>query len=262
MPTLLITNDDGIDSPFLKPMVEQLSALGAVRVAVPAGEQSWKSKAITRHGRLTVQAREELGVPTFAVQGTPADCVNLGLHHLFDGRPDWVISGINIGHNVGAGLVINSGTVGAALEGALCGAPAVAFSTFVTRELYQGWITQRRFEGAQGPEILASTTRRMAGMLRTLLACGLPPGAMLLNINFPGIVDAHTPVRWAPLQDHRYGSLFAREGDGFVHRFAGLLQVQPGGSSDLDVVRGGAISVTALSLAGLSLPPPAEGFEL
>jgi 5'-nucleotidase len=257
MPTLLIVNDDGVQSPMLPPMVEKLSALGRVRLAVPLEEQSWKSKAMTRFGRISVERRTEFGVEACAVGGTPSDCVNLAVHLLFADPPDWVVSGINIGTNTGLGFAINSGTVGAALEGALQGLPAVAFSTLVPPELFRQWGTEKRLTGALAQRLIDSTTTRMAAMMARLLETGLPPGAMMLNVNFPGVVGAETPVRWVPLQNNRYGPVFKPEGEDYVHGLALGFQVLDEGPSDREVVQQGEISVTALSLAGLSVPPPA-----
>jgi 5'-nucleotidase len=262
MLTFLLTNDDGADSPFLPPVIACLSALGRVRVVVPDAEQSWKAKAMTRYGRLTAQRRPELGAEAFSVSGTPSDCVNLGVFQLFDGPPDWVLSGVNLGFNAGASFVINSGTVGGALEGALCGLPAAAFSTYVPPRLFQPWATERRFEGPEAEAILASTSARTAELAGRLVRRGLPAGAMLVNVNFPGAVTPQTPVRWVPLQDNRYGSLFVREGDAFVHRFNGQVRTVPGSASpsDREVVQAGEISATALSLAGLTVHVP-EGYD-
>jgi 5'-nucleotidase len=262
MPTFLVTNDDGLDSPFLPRLVAGLSALGRVRVVVPAGEQSWKAKAMTRYGRVTTRPVPELGPEAFAVEGTPSDCVNLGIFHLFDSPPDWVISGINLGFNAGSSFVINSGTVGGALEGALCGIPAAAFSTYIPPALFRIWSTERRLEGAEAERILESTSIRTAGLVQDLVRRGLPEGAMLVNVNFPGAVAADAPVRWVPLQDNRYGSLFVREGDGYVHRFDGRLHPTPGSPSpsDREVVMGGEIAATALHLAGLNVPLP-DGYQ-
>jgi broad specificity polyphosphatase/5'/3'-nucleotidase SurE len=94
----------------------------------------------------------------------------------------------------------------------------------------------------------------MAGMMETLLSRGMPDGAMVLNINFPLNLTAQTAVRWVPLQHHGYGSLFVREEDGFVHRFAGKLENWHEGPNDRDTLMAGEISVTAISLAGLSIP--------
>jgi len=261
MPTFLITNDDGVESPFLPAMVAALRRVGEVRVCVPAEEQSWKAKAVTRWGRIAARPLERFGAPAFAVTGTPSDCVNLALHHLFPSPLDWVVSGINIGWNAGAAFAVNSGTIGAALEGALCGVPAAAFSTFMEPALYNEWSATRRLESPQAAAVIASTSDRMAAMMAGLAATGLPPGALALNVNFPGAVTARTPVRWAPLEDNRYGSLFVREGDGFVHRFQHNLRTVGTDVSDRDVVQGGEISATLLSLSGWSLPRPA-GFDL
>ena len=256
MPTFLIVNDDGVDSPMLRPMVQALGELGDVCVAVPSQEQSWRGKAMTRFGHVEVAERKEFGVPTFAIGGTPSDCVNLALHHLFPTRPDWVISGINIGSNTGLAFALNSGTIGAAIEGALLGLPSLAFSTLLTPEMFKHWLRERVLPGAMGAEILASNSARMAAMVKTLLATGLPPGAQLLNVNFPGVVTLETPVRWVPMQDNRYGSLFKRKGEVFVHGHGEGLRVIPGPTSDRDVVGAGEISVTALSMNGLSLSAP------
>ena len=256
MPNFLIVNDDGADSPMLRPMVQALGALGDVTLAVPSQEQSWRGKAMTRYGHIQVAERQEFGVPAFAVDGTPSDCVNLAVHHLFPRRPDWVISGINIGSNTGLAFALNSGTIGGAVEGALQGLPALAFSTLLSPEMFTHWVRERHIPG--GEDILSSNTARMAAMVEALLGTGMPRGAQVLNVNFPGAVTPDTPVQWAPLQDNRYGSLFRRKGEGFVHGHGDGLRVLPGPLSDRDVVAAGGISVTALSLAGWSLPAPAE----
>jgi 5'-nucleotidase len=261
MPIFLISNDDGAQSPFLPRMVEALRPLGEVRVCVPAEEQSWKAKAMSRWGRIHAEPLRHLGADAFAVTGTPSDCVNLAVHRLFPEPPDWVISGINIGWNVGSAFAINSGTIGAAIEGGLCGVPSVAFSSYVPPEVFQQWAAERRLTGSTADAILDSTAARMGEMMAGLAGTGLPPGALLLNVNFPGAVTRATPVRWVPLQDNRYGSLFVPDGDGYVHRFQHNLRAVLDGPNDRDVVHGGEISATLLSLAGLSLPPPA-GFRL
>jgi len=256
MPTFLITNDDGADSPFIPRMGDQLRKLGTVRVCVPAEEQSWKAKAMSRWGRIHAKPLAHMGVEAFAVTGTPSDCVNVALHHLFPEQIDWVISGINIGWNVGAAFAVNSGTIGAAMEGALCGRPAAAFSTFMPVELFQQWSTERRLTSHGAEQVLESTTARMGAMMRNLCATGLPPGAMVLNVNFPGVDTPKARLRWVPLEDNRYASLFVEDGDGFIHRFQHNLHPVTPGPSDRDVVAAGDISATLLSLAGLSMPAP------
>ncbi len=252
MTKLLIVNDDGADSPLLRPLVAQLARVGDVCVSVPLHENSWKAKAVTRYGKVRVQALTDMGAPAFAVDGTPSDCTNLGIHHLFGEPPDWVVSGINIGVNAGMCFVINSGTVGAALEAAITGLPAVAFSVYLEPSLYQQWVAHRELAGTVAEEMIAATSQRAARMMGKLIERGMPPEAMILNVNFPRQLKPDTPARWVPILDNRYGSLFKREGDAFVHAYRGeSWHDEPYG--DRTVLEDGEISVTPMSLRGLSV---------
>lgn len=251
-PTFLLVNDDGVNSPMLQPTVARLRELGTVRVAVPAEEQSWKGKAISRFGKLKVEPRVEFGVDAFAVHGTPADCVNLGVHQLFADPPDWVVSGINIGENVGLAFILNSGTVGAAFEAALSGIPAVAFSHHVTWEIYNQWSTEGGLTGPEAESAVENAAAAVGRMMPALLSHGLPDGASMLNINFPRDLNAETPTRWTVLQNNRYGGLFERDGDGFRHRYQGDSWREEGAGMDREVVESGEISVTPLTLGGFN----------
>ena len=128
MSYILVTNDDGVDSPALLPLVHELARLGPVRVAVPAKERSWIGKAISRWDELAVTRVVREGIEILAVDGFPADCTNLAVHSLFGERPSLVVSGVNIGLNVGLGFFLSSGTIGAAMEGWIAGLPAIALS--------------------------------------------------------------------------------------------------------------------------------------
>ncbi|KAG1347611.1 5'-nucleotidase SurE [Cocos nucifera] len=130
-PIVLITNDDGIDAPGLRFLVDLLVATNRYRVLVcaPASDQSAVSHSITWRHALSAKRVEIEGATAFAVTGTPADCASLGISgKIFDGVvPDLVISGINIGCNCGY-HVIYSGTVAGAREAFLYGVPALAMS--------------------------------------------------------------------------------------------------------------------------------------
>lgn len=162
---ILATNDDGIHSPGLRAMVLALQRFGRVVVVAPDRERSAVSHALTLHSplRATEQAPD-----WWAVDGTPTDCVNLGIHGLLQDRPDLVVSGINQGANLGDDLTY-SGTVAAAMEATLMGVPAMAFSLSSDRFLpddFQGcgqWISQ---------------------LAEQVIAHGLPADTFL-NINLP-----------------------------------------------------------------------------
>ena len=125
-PLALVTNDDGIDSAFLHRLVEALAKDFEVAVAAPAFEQSWIGRAISRRTEVEVipsPSHFPSGVQAWAVSGTPTDCVNIALGNLLDRQPDIVVSGINIGFNTTETLILCSGTIAGAMEGAQWGLP-------------------------------------------------------------------------------------------------------------------------------------------
>jgi 5'-nucleotidase len=121
---LLITNDDGINSEGLKALTEVLGELGEVFVVAPDRQRSAVGLSITLERPLRVM---RVGKKTFSVDGMPADCVTLAVHELMGSLPDLIVSGINNGQNLGYDIY-HSGTVGAALVGAMFGIPSMAVS--------------------------------------------------------------------------------------------------------------------------------------
>lgn len=121
---ILLSNDDGYNAPGLIALAQALRQIAEVIVVAPERNRSGASNSLTLDRPLRVNRMEE-GV--YAVDGTPADCVNLALTGAVDARPDLVLSGINAGENLGED-VLYSGTVAAAMEGALLGLPAIAIS--------------------------------------------------------------------------------------------------------------------------------------
>jgi 5'-nucleotidase len=126
---ILITNDDGIHAPALQALHREFAPLGEVTVVVPDRDQSATSHSLTLHRPLRIR---EVRSGWFSVDGTPTDCVLISYHGLLSAPPDLVVSGINHGPNMGED-VFYSGTVSAAIEGAMQGSPAIAAS-LVTRE--------------------------------------------------------------------------------------------------------------------------------
>src|SRR6266849_7811798 len=132
MPRILVTNDDGVHSDGIHALAATLRPLGEVIVVAPHIEASAIGHALTLRRPLRMgQLRE--GV--YEVDGTPTDCVNIGITKLFSSLPDLVVSGINKGYNLGDDVTY-SGTVSGALEGALLGVPSIAVSLQMTRGEY------------------------------------------------------------------------------------------------------------------------------
>lgn len=127
MSKILVTNDDGIHALGLQVLAEALQQVGEVTVVAPEREQSAVGHAITMHKPLRVRALAHASGRWWAVEGTPADCVGLGIRKLVPGGLDLVVAGINQGANLGED-VLYSGTVSAATEAVILGVPAFAVS--------------------------------------------------------------------------------------------------------------------------------------
>jgi 5'-nucleotidase len=165
-PCLLVTNDDGFDAAGLAALVAAVSHLGRVVVVAPDRERSGAGHALTLGRPLRVRSR---GEDRFEVDGTPTDCVHLGVFNLTGGRPpQLVLSGINRGVNLGDDVTY-SGTVAGALEGTLLRVPSIAFSV------------ERDAAGNANYDIAAAFASQVA---ERALEHGVPPG-VLLNVNVP-----------------------------------------------------------------------------
>ena len=128
-PLILVTNDDGISAPGIRNLVESIVDLGDVVVVAPDSHQSGMGHAITISNILRMSPHD-FGVPgvqAYKTTGTPVDCVKLAIYKILERKPDVLVSGINHGSNASIN-VIYSGTMSAAVEGALEGIPSVGFS--------------------------------------------------------------------------------------------------------------------------------------
>lgn len=167
-PTILITNDDGITAPGIKVLIEQMSALGDIIVVAPDSPQSGMGHAVTIAKPLRLDKVEVYeGVRMYQCSGTPVDCVKLAVNKVLHKKPDLLVSGINHGFNSSIN-VIYSGTMSAAMEGAIEGIPSVGFSLGDFRQ----------------DADFSATRPYVSAIAKEILANGLPLGT-LLNVNFP-----------------------------------------------------------------------------
>jgi 5'-nucleotidase len=246
---ILVTNDDGVDSPALVPLIHELSPLGQIRVAVPSKERSWIGKAISRWDEIAVTALVRDGVEILAVDGYPADCTNLAVHSLFGEKPSLVVSGVNIGLNIGLGFFLSSGTIGAAMEGWIAGVPAIALSVGRAGE-DRHW-KQEAVANADHP-VWKRAARVGADVVRTITQSGFPEDVDLISVNYPSDADVDTPRVVTELAVVGYDQLFRRKADGvYVHDFDGALRDVDSvpAESDIAVVRSGRVSITPIRLA-------------
>ncbi|WP_309400743.1 5'/3'-nucleotidase SurE [Cerasicoccus maritimus] len=209
---LLVTNDDGIDSFFLRVLVDALVEDFRVTVAAPMGEKSWIGRAMSRQGQVHLAEYDNFPCRAFALDGTPSDCVNISLGHLLtDDMPDAVCSGINLGFNCMAPLIFSSGTVAGALEGAAWGLPALAFSHQVPDNVYEQLRqTHGKAEGA------LETSLRAAGKWASRFAMQRlgegQPGLVVHNYNFPAETTADVGIEETALSPFKIKCLFKRSG--------------------------------------------------
>ena len=255
MKTILVTNDDGIDSPMLVPLVRALHRLASVRVVVPSTERSWVGKAITRFDVVQAQPTERDGLTMHAVRGTPADCVSLGVHTLFPEPPDLVVSGINLGLNFGLAFLLSSGTVGGALEAWIAGIPSIAFSRAIPNDAYGLSGAQRIAALGDRPVTAAEVA---ADIVEPLLDYGFPEHVDSFSVNMPAEVTRDTPRVIARVTRSRYGPLFVPGPEGgYLHRFQSLTPLESPDDGDMQVLARGHTAITPLRLdvsASLSNP--------
>ncbi len=210
---LLLTNDDGIGSGFLRALAEALAERFRITIAAPAREQSWIGRAVSRRRPVRVQRHPELPWPAWTIDGTPTDCVNIALGNLLEEPPDAVVSGINIGYNTSVPLLYSSGTVAGAMEGAFWGLPAFAVSQEVPDELFEEVTRQNGHLPPALRRVLHANARHAAGLIERLVqaaadrpdAADRPgaPDAIVHNLNYPAaprqpyetVLTAPVPLR-------------------------------------------------------------------
>jgi 5'-nucleotidase len=229
---LLITNDDGIASPALYGLREELKELGRVFIVAPDRDQSATSHSLTLYRPMRIERPSE---DVYAIDGTPTDCVLAATHGLLPVAPDLVVSGVNRGPNMGDD-VFYSGTIAAAIEGALQGLPALAFS-LVT---------------GSGPADFGYACRFARSLVDEVIARGMPPKSVL-NVNVPARAAADIRgVKITRLGKRAYDdSLIERvdpRGRSYYWIGGDAPVWQPEPESDFLAVDEGYVSVTPLHL--------------
>lgn len=218
----LVTNDDGIESVFLHELVHALRSAGhEPYVVAPKREQSWVGAAKSRNRPVhATTADRGLGCPTWIVDGTPSDGVNIAVGHLLPRtlEIDAVISGINIGLNASLGFIIASGTIAGAWEGALHGLPAIAFSQDLTAEVYENLKASGDIPSPSLLETLKTSARHAARLAPEMAAATLPRSFIVHNVNFPLPCRPETEVRRTVPARVVVPGLFSPAGDDGTHR--------------------------------------------
>jgi 5'-nucleotidase len=172
MKKILVTNDDGIDAPGIKALEESMSELGEVIVVAPSSQQSATGRGFTLGSPVRVNKRDD---NHFSVDGVPVDCVFIGMTKLVK-DVDLVVSGINIGANLGIHSLMRSGTCGAAFEAANLGVPSIAVSIESTPE---------EAHNMEGSHLFDEAQKIMKKLVSGIIEKGLPGDVKMLNVNVP-----------------------------------------------------------------------------
>ena len=232
---ILISNDDGIDAPGLKILEKIACKLSKdVWIVAPETEQSATGHSLTIRRPLRIR---EVSKNRFSVDGTPTDCVLLGVNKVMsDNPPDLILSGINRGGNLGEDVTY-SGTVAAAMEGALLGIPSIAFSLVVMDRKRPRWATAE----AWVPKVLKKLVKNVW------------PDNVLINVNIPDVATrAVTGIEVNRQGRRKIGGELAEgcdpRGDPYFWIGAQRDEERFRTGTDLEAVYRGAISVTPLGL--------------
>lgn len=236
MPHILITNDDGYQSPALQALASALKPLGQVTVFAP--DHNWSAAGHTKTMHKPLRITESSlpdGTPLYITTGTPSDCVGLAMLGVLPSPPDLVVSGINQGSNLGYDVTY-SGTVAAAMEGVVAGLPAIAAS-------------QEETTGGRGD--LSYAAGVVARLARHLLAEGWTNS--LLNVNFPARPpDQVRGIELTRLGQRVYHDVLIKRLDPKGRPYYWIGGDPPGGEpaegTDIGALAQGYISVTPLNL--------------
>ena len=235
---MLLTNDDGIFAPGLE-VLERIAARFSddIWICAPAEEQSGAGHSLTLSRPVRLRQHD---ARRFSVSGTPTDSVMMALREVMPGKPDLILSGVNRGANLGDDVTY-SGTVSAAIEGALAGIRSIALSQVYERE------------GMGDTVPFAAAEAWGAKVIEPLLDAPFAPRT-LVNVNFPPLAaDAVKGIRVVRQGFHDYARGSVVEGTdprGYRYFWFGLHGIEhtPGHATDLEAIQDGYVSVTPLQL--------------
>jgi|SRR5271157_511222 len=241
---ILITNDDGVGSSGLLAAFEAAGSLGEVTIVAPATQQSAVGRSMTLFEPLRISKHKVNGATAYSVSGTPTDAVIIGMFVVMTKKPDLVISGFNIGENLSTEAATTSGTIGAALEAAGQGIPAIAVSISVEDDGDKFADTDHKRDYSVAIEVV----RRLA---RCVLDGALPEGVDVLNVNVPANAKPDTEVVITRLARRMYQTRVHHRRDPRGRPYywidGTVVEDAPEGT-DLHTMKNNMISITPMTL--------------
>lgn len=249
-PNILLTNDDGVYATGIRAAYKSVADLGNVTISAPAIQQSGVGRSISIFEPLRINKTNIDGITAHAISGTPTDSVILGIFTIMKKMPDLVLSGFNVGENISTDTITTSGTIGAALEAASYGIPAIAASIQVTEE---GIKFDDLRDYQHDFDIGIKVVNRIA---KNILQHGLPENVDLLNVNIPHFAEDDTEIEITRLarkifktsvqerHDPRGRPYYWIDGD--------LIREEEKGTDVHAIMQNGHISITPITLDATS----------
>ncbi len=238
---ILLTNDDGVYSAGLRASYEVLKDLGEVYVVTPVLQKSGVGRSISIMEPIRISVLNVDNMKIYAINGTPTDAVIIGIHVIIKGIPDLVVSGINLGENISTEAVTTSGTIGAALEAATQGSPAIAISVELP--------DYEKFEYSYKPIDFSLAKKVLRLFSEKVLEKGMPEGVDVLNINVP--LNSDGGIEITRLARRLYRTRVEERIDPRMRKYYWIdgIEIEDAEEgTDLHALRRGKISVTPITL--------------
>jgi len=242
--TILLINDDGIHSIGLLVLKKRLEKLGKVAVVAPLDEKSGIGKALSTNSIKVTEKMLGDSTTVYAVTGTPADAYLLAVNKIMKKPPDLLVAGINLGPNLGVDDLLNSGTLGAALEAAIHHVPAIAVS-YCLREITEQ-MREKTEVSADELEVAANFAEKTA---RYVIEYSMPKDVDIISINVPEKATSKN-AEVTTLSYEGYGDIHMKRGE--TYRIKGwILSSYPDDKNGTDlyaVKTKGCISITPIKI--------------
>jgi len=244
MTDILVTNDDGYNCSGFVPLVRALRKEYSVVAIAPDRGRSWIGKAITTKTELELKNIQRDSVDLYTLSGTPADCVQIGLYDLVETRPKQVVSGINFGLNIGHARILSSGTIGAAMEAAIDGVPAIAVSLQVPMHV-RGKIDFYNSKSYSVFENAAHITLKLIKKINFRRFDDVD----LFSVNIPFEATVDTDIEITTPFKKPYGRLFHQTKGKFLQRTPPVEFTKMLEGTDLKAIHEGKISMSPINLS-------------
>jgi len=242
-PTILLVNDDGINSIGLLVVKKELEKLGNVVIVAPSDKKSGAGKSISVHDTVkAMKAQLSDGSEAYTITGTPADAYFFASDKVLKNPPDLLVSGINLGENVGIDSVLSSGTMGAAFEAAIHDTPAISASCYATS------LPSSRSDGEVSMRELKLTASITSKVAEYVLKNGMPEGVDVISINVPKGANPEK-IKITEIYYKGYKNTYIERDDGYEMCWDFTVYLDVGPETDLYAARKeGYISITPIKV--------------